>query len=764
MNRTCWLPLVLVATVFSCAAQDAAPLGSTSFIPTPENPIGWRGDGTGRYPGATPPLRWSRRALGFTADLKYQAAKPVGEPGADARPLEYFVVKDWLVAGPFPAPDPAKDIDTDFLKGETAVQPNAGDKAGDAAWKFHHIGMDSQSTHVHNGGIVRHLNLDFVDIYATISRVADPKDNSNIHTKYEGDLANKVAYAHTYVYSPADGDAVLTVAYAAAGARVWFNGKPVTLDNNNKTSRIDVTKGWNRLLVKLSTATPPVAANGGVPMVTTWRFAAYITPSKPVTYETKNIAWMTRVTGRSMSNPILVGDKIFAGSGVSDLMCFNKADGKVRWLHSSTPWDAMTAEEKQQHKDALEAQITQLEQLDAEAVTLINAGVSPQGLNLAQQTELDKKLKAKFDFERGLHQAFWKIDAKRYPPMTGNEVSSSNATPCSDGARVYWASGGGMKGSGASVVVCFDLDGKRLWTYHEPFGAAEHGLHTSPQVVDGKLIYAAYKTLIAFDAPTGKVLWKQPTAESGGASPQVVKIGNESAVYIKHNGRVVGLYRVSDGSRIAANDMGTFGDSTPIVENGVIYVSDKFKRWSDNNVAFSALQLPTAMPPAAAPAAPPAQGNKTELKQLFELDSDKVYVPSRGIFYFVASPLFVDGIVYSLDMSGGLSAVDAAGKTGLYHRWLDWYDRYDRYLYGAVASPTLAGKNIYFVDDAGYTIVMQPGKDYKEVARNVIENTFPASEAGNPCKQEAFYSSPVFEGASLYLKGEEYLYCIRETK
>ena len=37
-----------------------ARLGSPDCRPTPERPIGWRGDGTGRYPGATPPLAWSR--------------------------------------------------------------------------------------------------------------------------------------------------------------------------------------------------------------------------------------------------------------------------------------------------------------------------------------------------------------------------------------------------------------------------------------------------------------------------------------------------------------------------------------------------------------------------------------------------------------------------------------------------------------------------------------------------------------------------------
>jgi outer membrane protein assembly factor BamB len=52
---------VLVGTL-SLQAKDAAipaPLGSPDFRPSPDHPFGWRGDGSGRYPGATPVLEWS---------------------------------------------------------------------------------------------------------------------------------------------------------------------------------------------------------------------------------------------------------------------------------------------------------------------------------------------------------------------------------------------------------------------------------------------------------------------------------------------------------------------------------------------------------------------------------------------------------------------------------------------------------------------------------------------------------------------------------
>jgi hypothetical protein len=333
--------------------------------------------------------------------------------------------------------------------------------------------------------------------------------------------------------------------------------------------------------------------------------------------------------------------------------------------------------------------------------------------------------------------------------MSGNEVASSNATPCSDGNRVFWACGGGMKGPGASVVSSFSLSGQRLWSYHESFGAAEHGLHTSPLLAGGKLIYAACRWLVAFDPGTGKIVWKVRSEETDGASPLMVRIGTEPAVLIRGGGRYVGLYRVSDGLQIAVNDCNLFGIDTPAVENGIVYIPDRHKGWTDANVAFTAFELPGSTT------------GKPAIKPLFELKWEDHHVPLRGISFWCASPLYVDGLVYAMDMTGGLMIVDVKAQKSVHRRWLDWYCRFNRYLYGAVASPTMGGKNIYLVDNSGCSIVLQPGPVYQERGRNILENISPSSHSGNPCKQEAFYTSPVFAGDDLFLRGEEYLYAIR---
>ncbi len=741
------LPLVATPAARCADVADTA-LGSPNHRPTPEQPTGWRGDWTGRYPAATPPLEWSRRVKGATSELAYQANSPTGDSAAGAAPLENFTIKDWLVAGPFDAADAKKALDEDYLGGETTVRPSEGGKAGTKTWKFVHVAMDNQTTHIHNGGMCRNLNVDFVYAFGKITR------DEKFDFKVEGDFANKAAYAHTYIHSPHGGKVNLTELNWGGAAKAWLNGQPlkvVTEQNTNvwdkKEIEVELQKGWNRLLVKVTSGDNAMlpSADGGT---SHWRMVAYLTPAGPIEYETKNVAWMTRMTGRSMSQPIIVGDKIFLGSGVSDLICINRTDGKVLWLRSNTPWDSLELAEKEdpEIKEKIAPLVAQLEEQNQQIVAAINARVSPQGMSSEEQAAYDKQLKTKADVEAKLHNAFRSIDRRRFPPMSGNEVSSSNGAPCSDGRYVYWACGGGMKGIGASVVCCYDLDGKRIWSHHEAFGASEHGLHTSPVLVDGKLIYAANRSLVAFDAATGKVLWNQKTDEYCGESPQVVRIGHEAAILSKHSGRMVTLRRASDGDKLAEFDCSLFGEETPVVEHGVVFIPDRHKGWSSDNVAFTALRLPTT--------------DNGKITELFQLNWARDHVPLRGISFWVASPLYVDGLVYVEDMSGGLMAVDAQAGRSVYRRWLDWYARYDRFLYGAVASPTLGGKNIYLVDDAGYTIILKPGPVYKELGRNVIENISPSSISGNPNKQEAFYTSPVFVGNTIYLRGEEYLYAI----
>ena len=352
-------------------ASARPPLGSPDFRPSPTRPVGWRGDWTGRFPGAKPPTEWSRRIKGSTTEIRYQADKPAGEPGAGSHPLEYFTLKEWLVAGPYAADGPAAGIERDFLGGEGDHEPAREARAGDSTWKALRVGIETQSRHYHNEGTCGDLNVDFVYVFGKLPE-------SVAETKPEA-LDDKVAYAHTYFHSPTASEVLLRVNYTAAAIKVFLNGRQVAIQPGQPV-QIAPEKGWNRLLVKAASgqATAPEGQNS---WISRWRFAAYLEPVPPVSYETRNIAWMTRMTGRSMSQPIVVRDRIYVGSGMTDLLCLDKGTGRIIWLRSNTPYDAMTEAERAavapETKEKIEPLVARLDALNDEAVRAINAGISP---------------------------------------------------------------------------------------------------------------------------------------------------------------------------------------------------------------------------------------------------------------------------------------------------------------------------------------------------------------------------------------------------
>jgi outer membrane protein assembly factor BamB len=118
----------------------------------------------------------------------------------------------------------------------------------------------------------------------------------------------------------------------------------------------------------------------------------------------------------------------------------------------------------------------------------------------------------------------------------------------------------------------------------------------------------------------------------------------------------------------------------------------------------------------------------------------------------IASPLYVDGLVYLASEGGRLGVYDAQNGKPVYQYQLDTCPRW-QYVGGPAltASPALAGKNIYVLDGSGVTCIVQPGRTFKQIGRNIIPN----------CGQTL--GPPSFEGSRIYLRTAEKLYCIGEN-
>jgi hypothetical protein len=79
------------------------------------------------------------------------------------------------------------------------------------------------------------------------------------------------------------------VPFDGAAGRYWLNGKPTDLDPKSRSGKaleVTLAKGWNRLLVKISTA-DGLGKNYDGRWLSKWLVAAYLTPVAPVSYETR---------------------------------------------------------------------------------------------------------------------------------------------------------------------------------------------------------------------------------------------------------------------------------------------------------------------------------------------------------------------------------------------------------------------------------------------------------------------------------------------
>jgi outer membrane protein assembly factor BamB len=56
--------MTLTLGISSAGWTADLPLGHSDFLPTPQRPVGWRGDGSGCFPGATPPTQWDSTGKG----------------------------------------------------------------------------------------------------------------------------------------------------------------------------------------------------------------------------------------------------------------------------------------------------------------------------------------------------------------------------------------------------------------------------------------------------------------------------------------------------------------------------------------------------------------------------------------------------------------------------------------------------------------------------------------------------------------------------
>jgi outer membrane protein assembly factor BamB len=174
--------------------------------------------------------------------------------------------------------------------------------------------------------------------------------------------------------------------------------------------------------------------------------------------------------------------------------------------------------------------------------------------------------------ERHKGEMRWRRQGATERIETGHpSFNPASSTPASDGERVvaYFGSYG---------LICFDMEGEKLWDVKMPLTKSYAGNATSPSIVEDRVIlYRGNHVdhfLLAIDKESGKELWKvqqdEPfTSELACTSCPIVANGK----LIVHTARSLQAFEISSGKQIWVEKCATMATSTPILAGKEVIVA-----------------------------------------------------------------------------------------------------------------------------------------------------------------------------------------------
>jgi outer membrane protein assembly factor BamB len=288
--------------------------------------------------------------------------------------------------------------------------------------------------------------------------------------------------------------------------------------------------------------------------------------------------------------------------------------------------------------------------------------------------------------------------------------SRASPTPVVDGDRVYVH-------FGADGTAALSTSGEIVWKATFPY-VTQHGNGGSPVLYKDLLIFSCdgYDTafVVALDKRTGKVRWQTPRRKpisQAYSTPIVIRVGDRDQVVSLGAFRVA-AYDPDTGREIWAV---TYGDGfsnvpTPVFDDGLVYISTGFQEpWM---VAVRT----------------DGKGDVTK--------SHVAWVERRGA-PLTPSPVVVGDELYIVNDTGILTCLDR--KTGK----IGWQQRLGG---NFSASPIVADGRIYFLSEEGVGTVVAPGKEFRKLATNSLNETTLASMA--------------VSGGSIFIRSDRHLYRI----
>jgi outer membrane protein assembly factor BamB len=322
-----------------------------------------------------------------------------------------------------------------------------------------------------------------------------------------------------------------------------------------------------------------------------------------------------------------------------------------------------------------------------------SAAIQGDRIWLTTATEEGKSLRA-ISVDRNTGAILQNVEIFRLKSLghLNGKNSQASPTPILDDDRVYLH-------FGAHGTACITQFGEIVWKTRLDYDNGQHGPGGSPVIYDNLLIVSCdgqdVQYVAALDKLTGKVRWKKfregyqayttPLVVRLPAGDQVISPGAFRAIsYEPRTGKEIWQVRYGDGFSNVPR---------PVYGAGLVFICTGFQQPS-----LLAVRLD-------------GRGDVTK--------SHIAWTLKRGVS-LTPSPLLVGDELYMVSDNGIASCVDA--KSGSPH----WQVRLGG---NHSASPIYADGRIYFLSEEGESVVIAPGKQFKELARNQLDGPTLASMA-----------------------------------
>lgn len=312
----------------------------------------------------------------------------------------------------------------------------------------------------------------------------------------------------------------------------------------------------------------------------------------------------------------------------------------------------------------------------------------------------------------------WKYTVRDQRPHEGIHITGSwaSSSPVTDGRNLFAF-------FGSRGIYCFDMNGTLIWEKNigDMRTKHGHGEGSSPALYGNTLIinwdHEGDSFIIAMDKNTGKQRWKIAREEnSSWSTPLVVKHNGKHQVIVSATTRVR-AYDLDSGNLIwECGGLSRNVVASPVAADGFVYLASSYGIQS-----MFAIKLDGA------------KGDITHTDSvIWKIDQ---YTP------YVSSPLlYADMLFFLSHLQGYITCLHA--KTGVR---LFGPQRLTA-IQQVFASPVGASGHIYIVSRNGTTVVIKRSEQFELLSSNRLDDQFSAS--------------PAIAGNEIYLRGEQYLYCI----